>query len=251
MPKAVIEEHGSIAIVRMQNGVANPIGPGLVTALDKSLTAAEKEFQGVVLAGGEKFFSIGFNLPLLISFDRERMADFFYRFNDLVLRLFASPLPTACAVVGHAIAGGTILALACDFCLAAEKKPLMGLNEVKLGVPVPYMTDMMLRQRVPDRTANRILYTGEFFPAAEAQEMGIVDEALPAAQVEARAVERLAAVAALPKQAFSAIKENRTEGVKKRYETRGREACERFLDCWFAASTRPLLEKAADSFTRR
>jgi hypothetical protein len=104
MPKAVIEEHGSIAILRMQNGVTNPIGPGLVAALDKSLAAVEKEFGGMVLVGGEKFFS---------------------------------------------------------------------------------------------------------------------------------------------------IKENRTEIVKKRYEARGRQTCERFIDCWFAASTRPLLEKAADSFIRR
>ena len=72
MPKAVIEERGSIAILRMQNGVTNPIGPGLVSALETSLTTVEKEFQGVVLAGGEKFFSIGFNLPVLISYDRKR-----------------------------------------------------------------------------------------------------------------------------------------------------------------------------------
>ena len=249
MPKAVIEEHGSVAIVRMQNGVANPIGPGLVAALEKSLTAVEKEFQGVVLSGGEKFFSIGFNLPVLLSFDRPRMADFFSRFNNLVLRLFLCPLPTACAVVGHAIAGGTILALAADFCLAADKKPLMGLNEVKLGVPVPYLADLMLRQRVSDRSANRILYSGEFFPATDAQRMGIVDETLPLAQVEDRAVERVAAVAALPRHAFSAIKESRTETIRQRYEARGREACERFLDCWFAPSTRPLLEKAAETFS--
>lgn len=251
MPKAVIEEHGSVAILRMQNGVTNPIGPGLVAALDKSLAAVEKEFQGMVLAGGEKFFSIGFHLPVLISFDRARMADFFRRFNDLVLKLFVSPLPTACAIVGHAIAGGTILALAADFCLAADKKPLMGLNEVKLGVPVPYLTDMMLRQRVSDPMANKVLYSGEFFPAAEAEKMGLVDETFCAETVEARAVEKIAGVASLPKNAFSAIKENRTEFVKSRYEARGRETSERFLDCWFDASTRPLLEKAADSFTRR
>jgi enoyl-CoA hydratase/carnithine racemase len=248
MPKILMEEHGNIALLRLNDGVTNPIGPEMVADLDAALTSVEKEFRGMILAGGEKFFSIGFNLPELIGFDRQQMAGFFASFNNLTLRLLTLPMPTACAICGHAIAGGTILALATDFRIAAAGKKLMGLNEVKLGVPVPYLADLLLRQIVAEAPANRLLFAGEFLTTADAAGIGLVDETAPAEEMEACAGEKIAALAALPADALSAIKENRTEGAARRYKKRGGEKDERFLDCWFAAATRPLLEEAAKTF---
>jgi enoyl-CoA hydratase/carnithine racemase len=248
MPKVLVEEHGDIAVLRLNDGVTNPIGPALVADIDAALTVVEKKFRGMVLAGGEKFFSIGFNLPELIGFDREQMGGFFSSFNNLSLRLLTLPKPTACAICGHAIAGGTILALTTDFRIAAAGRKLMGLNEVKLGVPVPYLADLLLRQIVAEAPANKILFAGEFLTTADAEDIGLVDETAPAGEVEASAVERIAALAALPADALAAIKENRTEAAARRYKKRGVEKSERFLDRWFAADTRPLLEEAAKTF---
>ena len=248
MPKALIEEHGDVAVLRISDGVTNPIGPELVADLDTALTDVEKEFRGVVLAGGEKFFSIGFNLPELIEFNRKQMAGFFEAFNNLALRLFTTPIPTVCAVCGHAIAGGTILALAADFRIAAAGKKLMGLNEVKLGVPVPYLADLLLRQIVSDRAANDILYAGEFLTTTDAAAIGLVDETAAAEAAETRAVAKIGGMTKLPAEALSAVKENRTAAVRQRYAARFREKNEVFLDCWFSAAARPLLEKAAETF---
>jgi enoyl-CoA hydratase/carnithine racemase len=250
MPKALIEEHGDVAVLRLADGVTNPIGPALVADLDAALTTVEKNFRGMVLAGGEKFFSIGFNLPELIEYDREQMADFFTSFNDLSLRLLTLAMPTVCSISGHAIAGGTILALTTDFRVGASEKKLMGLNEVKLGLPVPYLADLLLRQIVSAPAANRILFTGDFLTTSDAEKIGLADETVPGAEVEARAVERTAAVAALPAGGLRAIKENRSEAAARRYKKRGREKNDHFLDCWFAAASRPLLEEAAKTFSR-
>ncbi|MFH2057592.1 MAG: enoyl-CoA hydratase-related protein [Pseudomonadota bacterium] len=73
------------------------------------------------------------------------MVDFFQRFNQLTLDLYTLPLPTACAISGHAIGGRNILALTGDYRFMAEGKKRIGLNEIQLGVPVPYLADLILR----------------------------------------------------------------------------------------------------------
>ena len=89
------------------------------------------------------------------------MADFWHRFEDMVLALYTNPLPTACAIAGHAPAAGTILAIACDFRFLATGKKLIGLNEITIGLPVPFLADLMLRQAVGDRAATEIEYSGD------------------------------------------------------------------------------------------
>jgi enoyl-CoA hydratase/carnithine racemase len=248
MSKVVIEDHGSLAVMRLNNGVTNSISPALVEDLLVAVKQMEDRFHGVVLAGGEKFLSLGFDLPELLKLDRDGVERFFYKFNQAAFNLFTVPLPTACAIAGHAIAGGSILALTCDYRFAAEGKKLMGLNEVKLGVPVPYLADMILRQIVGDRTATEMLYRGEFITASETGQIGLVDEVLPQEKVEDRALEKVAELAALPRVAFEAIKANRVEAIRIRFEKNYKRKHETFLDCWFTEQTQELLVEAAKKF---
>ena len=78
----------------------------------------------MIFAGGTRFFSIGLSLPELLQLDRESMTEFWYDFDQALFNLFTLPLPSACAIAGHAIAGGTILALTCDYRLATAEKKL-------------------------------------------------------------------------------------------------------------------------------
>lgn len=248
MPKIMIENHGEIAILRLNNGVTNAICPDLIDELSEKLIIVEKDFQGVILAGGEKFFCIGLDLPALLILDRIEMADFFNKFNHLLLTLFTLPLPTCCAINGHAIAGGNILALTCDYRYAASGEKLIGLNEIKLGVPVPYLADLMLRQIVGDRTATEILYGGEFMTTSDAKQFGLVDEIFLQTDVEDRALEKIAELTARPQAAFSAIKAVRVEKIKQRYEESCMQKNEKFLDCWFSEPVQELLKEASKKF---
>jgi len=248
MSKVVVEDHDKLAIIRLNNGVTNAIGPALVEDLSAAVKQMEGQFHGVMLAGGEKFLSLGFDLPELLKLDRDGVKRFFYEFNQAAFNLFALPLPTACAIAGHAIAGGTILSLTCDYRFAAEGKKLMGVNEVKLGVPVPYLADMILRQIVGDRAATEMLYRGEFITASEAGQINLVDEVLPQEKVEDRALEKVAELAALPRPAFEAIKANRVEAIRIRFEENYKTKHETFLDCWFTEQSQELLVEAAKKF---
>ncbi|MBI9086002.1 MAG: enoyl-CoA hydratase/isomerase family protein [Desulfobacterales bacterium] len=248
MAQVQIEERGDIAVLRLTNGVTNAIGPEMIRDLSGAVAQIRENFHGMVLAGGEKFFSMGFDLPNLLTLDRQGMADFFYGFNDACMAIYTLPMPTVFAAAGHAVAGGHILALACDYRLAAEGKTKFGLNEVRLGVPVPYLSDLIQRQIVSDRSARQILYRGDLIPVADAVVMGLVDEVVAKDALEERAVAFVSELVALPAPAFAAIKENRVEAVREQYEKRYVKKNEAFLDLWLSPETQARLAEAAKKF---
>jgi enoyl-CoA hydratase/carnithine racemase len=248
MSKVKIESHAEVAVLRLDNGVTNAIGPELVDDLAAALQRVKEEFKGLILAGGTKFFSIGFDLPALLQLERSAMADFFLKFNRTVLDLYTLPLPTACAIAGHAIAGGTILALTADFRLASSGRKLMGLNEIKIGLPVPFLADLMLRQIVGDRAATELNYRGEFLEAEQARKIGLLDDICPPEKLDQKAIEKVAALAALPPYGFPLIKANRVEEIQSRFKEKGSARSALFLDCWFNPAVQELLKQAVKKF---
>jgi enoyl-CoA hydratase/carnithine racemase len=248
MKHVTIDRRGKVAVLHLDNGDTNPISPKLVDDLLEAQTIIRKDFGGMVLTGSSKFFCIGFDLPSLVHFDRTQMSDFLRKFNGLVLNLYTLPVPTCCAVAGHAIAGGNILMLASDFRLAASGKKLIGLNEIKLGVPVPYLADLILRQLIGDRAATGMLYSGEFITTSDAKKTGLVDDVVSPEDVEAMAIEKVMKIADLPQAAFSEIKANRTEAIRSLYEQNCRRKDEYFLDCWFSDPVQALMKEAAKKF---
>ncbi len=248
MAKIVTELQGDIAILTLTNGVTNAINLELVEELSKDIQESRKEARGLLLCGGEKFFSIGFDLPALITMNRAELSDFFYKFNDLALDLYTLPFPSACVLAGHAIAGGNILALVCDYRFACSEARKTGLNEIRLGLPVPYLADMILRQIVGDRAATEMLYGGEFISLTDAAEIGLIDETYPTERLKAAALEKIAGLATLDAHAFSAVKTNRFEEIKNNYEKNGRVKNEFFIDCWFSEATQKTLLAAARKF---
>ena len=246
----VLEDRDGACVLRLNRGAANPINLDLVTRLSDHLERLRDEpgVRGVVLTGSEKFFSIGFDIPALYDLPRSAFRTFFRAFNRVSLDLYTFPRPTVAAVTGHATAGGCILALCCDYRLVAGGRKLMGLNEIKLGVPIPYLSDCILKQVVGVRHARTITEGGGFFPPEEALEMGLVDEIHDLEAVMPRAEERVRALGAEVPEAFDLIKRSRTDPVSDLVE-RNQEAWERsFLDCWYSDAARARLEEALEKF---
>lgn len=240
------EDH--LAVLRLDNGPTNPIGTKLIDDLSESLVEVKRNARGMVLCGKADFFSVGFDLPELIRFDRFAMADFLEKFNGLCLELFTVPFPTVCALSGHAVAGGNILALTCDYRYASSEKKKIGLNELKLGLPVPYLADMVLRHTIGDRYASQMIYSGEFMLFSDAKIIGLIDAICPPEELEGFSLERLAPIAGFSQQAFSAAKANKVEKIKRRYEKRHKEKDEIFLDCWFSDPVQKALQEASVKF---
>jgi len=249
MPQVRIEKQADVTLLHIENGITNAIGPTLVDELAAALAQIRGEARGLVVAGSPKFFSIGFDLPHLISLGRDALAPFIYRFNQLVLDLYTFPAPVACALAGHAVAGGAILALAGDYRFGAVGHKLIGLNEVQLGLPVPYLADQILRQIAGDRAATELMYSGALLSQEEGRQRGLIDDLGPAENAVARAVAKIAALAQAPAPALARIKANRTAAVRMANERFGTLASEQLLDMWFTAETQSRLRLAAAKFS--
>ena len=248
MSKVIIEAHDTTAVLRLNNGVTNAISSELVDDLLGAVKEVKSEFSGMVLAGGDKFFCIGLDLPNLLQLDRPDMTEFYGRFIQAVFDLYALPMPTACAIDGHATAGGAIFAISSDFRFVSSGRRFVGFNEVKIGLPVPYLVDLMLRQIVGDRYATELMYSGVFVEPEEAQRIGLVDEVVAPEDLEEKAVAKISELTALPACGLTTIKGNRIEAVTARYLDRRGADHDRFLDCWFNPEVQELLKEAAKKF---
>jgi len=237
-----------IAILRLNSGPTNPISSRLVDDLSRCLSEIKGTARAMALCGGDKFFSAGFDLPELLKFDRPAMSNFFDRFNRMCLDLFILPIPTICALAGHAVAGGNILALACDYRYASSADKKIGLNEVKLGVPVPYLADMMLRHTVGNRYATQLIFSSAFISFGDAKVIGLIDVIGSPEELEDFTIDRLSQIAGYPNPAFAAAKANKTEEIQRKYEKRFQSKNEEFLECWFSEAVQKNLLEASVKF---
>jgi enoyl-CoA hydratase/carnithine racemase len=248
MAKVSLEDKGQVAVLRLTSGAINAIGPEVVEELSLALKGVQSRFRGRVLAGGNKFFSIGLDLPALLKLSRKDMAAFWAGFEDTVLALYTLPIPTAAAIAGHAPAAGTILALACDFRMIAAGKKLMGLNEIKIGLPVPFLADLILRQAVGDRAATEIEYTGELLMPEKAQALALADGIFSEEDVEARAIAKISEMVERPPFGFPLTKQHRTRDIRTRFLADREFINQAFMDCWFSAPVQDILSEASKKF---
>ncbi len=248
MPKVSVEGHDDVAVLRLNNGVTNAISPELLHDLTEEVRRIKSEFNGMVLAGGEKFFSIGLDLPALLQLGRSEMIEFYVSFNQAVLDIYTLPMPSACAIAGHATAGGAILALSADFRFVSSGRRFIGFNEVKIGVSVPCLADLILRQIVGDRCATEMMFHGELLEPEQAHKVGLVDGVFSPEDMEKEAVAKIATLAALPSGGLTLIKNNRVEAVRSRYDKMRESDTDGFLNCWFDPVAQELLKEAAKKF---
>lgn len=136
----------------------------------------------------------------------------------------------------------------CDYRFAAHENKLLGLNEIKLGVPVPHLADLMLRHVVAERAATDIVYRGKFITSIDSRQIGLVDEICLPDTLEARALEKVLELSALPAPAFARIKDARVAGIRSEFIKMHPAKAKGFLDCWFDPATRVLLTEAAKKF---
>ena len=105
----------------------------------------------------------------------------------------------------------------------------MGLNEIKLGVPVPYPATCILHQLVGTRYSREIVETGEFFLPETLLQMGLVDRSLHLEKVLPTAIEMAKSITVHPSHAYAMIKRNRVEPVVEQIHDRLEEREEIFF----------------------
>jgi 3,2-trans-enoyl-CoA isomerase len=230
-------EHGDVRELRMNRPPVNALTGELLGELRAAIKRATQEgAKGMVLSGSPGRFSAGFDLPVLLGLDRKEIAKTWQELYGLLRTIATSPLPVVAAMTGHAIAGGTVIAMFCDRRVMAAGAYKLGLNEVQVGVHLPPIVLACLRRLVGPRLAEHLAVTGALLSPQQALELGLVDELDEPDFVVSRAVEWCQSVVALPEAAMSARRDARADLVALFEDTRQPEE-DAFTASWFSPST--------------
>jgi len=225
-----------IARLSLNSGSGNPMTPDFLDELNQRLQALSKTPPRALIldAGDSKIFSGGFALPVIAPWNRDQISSFFANFLDALHHLLLLPCPTFCALNGHAIAGGFILSLGCDFRVVRSGNLKLGLSEVDLGVAVPLGTQVLFAERTSNHAALKYSMTGHLFNSDTALETGyavaIAENACD------KAVELATALAQKPGKGVADTKLLYATELSRRVREADEKGLGRFLDSWFSES---------------
>merc|ERR1712232_612288 len=125
----------------------------------------------MVLTGSGNFFSNGFSLDYLKSSGDEGL----YEMHKILWRLQSFGKPVVAALNGHAMAGGAMLAVACDFRVMRNDKGFLCVNELDLGMPFTPQMCAMFERKVPIAARAQFVLGAHRYTPQEALQAGLVD----------------------------------------------------------------------------
>jgi enoyl-CoA hydratase/3-hydroxyacyl-CoA dehydrogenase len=211
---AIVEKHAASAtpfpylFVRkdIQDGIAtltvnrpdtlNAINEEVVRQLHAAFTEviANPSVRGIVLAGSGKAFIAGADIQVFIRNIEQRQIDktvaFTRRGQELLHLIETSPKPIVARLHGLALGGGFEIALACHHIVASEKVS-MAFPETGIGIYPGLGGTQRTSRRVGVGLAKFLVFTGQMVSAADAAEMGLIDRAVPQAELDTAVREAL------------------------------------------------------------
>lgn len=193
-----------VLTITFDDGKRNVLGMDACAALSAVLDEHPDE-AAVVLAGREGAFSAGLDRSVLASGDLSAVRVLLVEVGRCLMRWWTEPRPTVAAATGHALAGGTLLAMACDHAVASEAGD-WGLIETQIGLELPAFAIALARHRLRADRFERLLLPGARLDAAGACEAGFADVVVPPQEVIAHAQQHAATLAALPARAYGGTK---------------------------------------------
>ncbi|HEX7292739.1 MAG TPA: crotonase/enoyl-CoA hydratase family protein [Conexibacter sp.] len=191
-----------IATIAMDDGKANALSAAMLAELGSALDRAEQDAAVVLLTGRERTFSGGFDLrtppegwPAMVAAGA-RLAE----------RLLAFPQPVVAACNGNAVAMAGFVLLSCDVRIGAAGDFKLGLNEVAIGLTVPWFGIALAAHRLTRPHADRCLNTGVLLDPEEACAAGFLDRVVAPERLHDEALATARALAGVDRRAHAATK---------------------------------------------
>jgi enoyl-CoA hydratase len=199
-----LDDH--IATIAMDDGKVNAFSIPMLKALHAALDQAERDGAIVILTGREGYFSAGFDLKVFAGGDVEQVIEMLVLGATLAERILGFERPVITACPGHTVAAGAFMALAADMRIGTDGPYRIGLNEVKIGLTVPWFVIELARQRLNPAHFNRAVVSATMYGPAEAVTAGFLDEVVSAGELRSASLAAAAALAELNPQAHTATK---------------------------------------------
>ncbi|MBI5494780.1 MAG: hypothetical protein HY904_07105 [Deltaproteobacteria bacterium] len=248
--RVVLTRDGNIAHVAMDDGRGNALGtPMLEALLDAATRAADAD--AVLLTGRPKVFCGGLDLAEVVPNHRFAMERFLGLFHAACRAWLALERPVVMAAAGGAVAGGAVLLACGDRRLGARDNGVVGVNEVRLGIPFPASALECVRAALSSSQAHRALLFGELVGREEALAMGWFHALHPPDELLPRAWDAVRDAATIPATATAAVKRALRRDHLERMDALGPSSNAAFAAAWTGPEAQARLNKVLASIKRK
>ncbi len=197
-----------IAVVRMNHGKVNAMDNAFCQSLGRTFCELQEndDVRAVVLTGNDRVFSAGVDLRAVLTGGKSYREQFLPELVGCFKTIFQFTKPIVAAINGHAVAGGCVLATACD-CRLIHTKARIGIPELRVGVPLPSIAIEIMRFAVCNEALQAMVNAGRNYQGKEAQRVGLVDRIVEKAQLIQSAIEEARSFCSVPASVFSVTKQ--------------------------------------------
>jgi len=207
------ESRDGVALLQLDDGKANALGPDVFRALHAGLDRAEKDGGAVLLAGRPGRFSAGFDLNVMREGGPAAGRDLVEAGARFALRLARHPAPVVIGCTGHALAMGAVLLMAGDSRVGALGDFKIGFNEVAISMTTPRFLMEFARERISKRHLVRATVQAEIYSPELAVDAGFLDRLAEPDRVVEEALAEAARLGQLPRGAFCATRSRAREAT--------------------------------------
>ena len=233
-----LEERADVTIVRLRHGKVNALDLELLLAITAAMRAVDQA-RAVVITGSGPAFSAGVDLQRIVDGGPPYVREFLPALSESFMAIFDHPGPVVAAVNGHAIAGGCVIAAACDVRLMS--RGTIGLAELSVGVPFPPVALEIMRHAAGP-AVSRLVLTAELLDPARAQSIGLVQHVCEADVLLDSAVDQARQLARIPADVFSFSKRQLQQPARDRIAARSGDE-EAVTAMWSADRTRDAIAR--------
>jgi enoyl-CoA hydratase len=213
------EDRGPLAIVRFAHGKVSALDVDFCDAVVREIdTIAASAATALVLTGTGSTFSAGVDLFAFLDGGDEYTRRFLPAMTAFFRRLLTFPKPLVAAVNGHAIAGGCIIAAACDYRVMADGTGRIGVPELVVGVPFPAMPFEIVRARLTPQVFRDLVFSGRVVLPHDAVALALVDDVVEANSLLDRAVRHAERLTRIPATTFALTKRELAGSILERVE---------------------------------
>jgi len=192
---------GDVAVLRWDDGGANVVSTALVEQMNAHLDRAADEAKAVAIFGRPGRFCAGFDLSVMKQ-GGAAVAELVGGGARLALRLYGHPTPVVMGCSGHALAMGAVLLLTADTRIGTAGSFKLGLNEVAIGMTLPYFATALAEERLSPTHLHRAAAIAEIFDPEEAVRAGFLDHVVEGDALEEAVMVEAQRMAGLDMRAY-------------------------------------------------
>jgi enoyl-CoA hydratase len=206
----VIDLHSldGVVIAELAHGKVNALDVEMMKTIRSTFAGFSEDpaVSAVVLTGRGLAFSAGVDLRRVVDEPKAYTRELIEALHAMLVEFFSFPKPVVAAVNGPAIAGGCVLACACDRRIGSETARI-GASELVVGVSFPAAALEILRTASPTNL-DEVVFEGGVYEASRAMTLGLLHEVVAPDAVVQRAVEVAASLGTIQAEAFRLAKEH-------------------------------------------